>query len=240
MPRNTHISREAERELLQTFFAGVEPEATRARHALVEANMGLVWMLARRRAKFNAHIATEDLAQIGALRLFELVPKFDMRRKTRLASFAGIAIARVMDLAITTQRIVRTPASAAHHERTRRKAEAAQAMKSLNYTFKEFQTGEDYSTSEIQRHLIDPRPSHADILADDDDRRWHIAALRRAIATLPYRQQQVLFFRMEGITLHETGAMFGVSKERIRQIEQDAYAEIRRVMLLEKCRRRAG
>ena len=52
--------------------------------------------------------------------------------------------------------------------------------------------------------------------------------LNRAIGTLTEREQKVLKFRyMEGLSLEDTGKEFGVTRERIRQVEAKALRKLR-------------
>lgn len=55
------------------------------------------------------------------------------------------------------------------------------------------------------------------------------AALRKKLATLPARTREILRLRFfEELTLEEIGERYGVSRERIRQIEAEAMAKLRR------------
>lgn len=64
------------------------------------------------------------------------------------------------------------------------------------------------------------------------------ATLQRVIKDLPKRDRTILHARFfEEKTLQETGERFGISKERVRQIEQDALAKLRRSRRLKTIQR---
>lgn len=54
------------------------------------------------------------------------------------------------------------------------------------------------------------------------------AEVRRAVASLPQRERIVVQRRMQGETLETIAADFGVTRERVRQIENKAHERLRR------------
>ena len=86
---------------------------------------------------------------------------------------------------------------------------------------------------EAQDFLPDPGPSPEEIVQEDHDFAVRNAWLREAIGVLGPREQQVIARRFLGEnknTLAEIGESFGVTKERIRQIEAKALAKLRQIM----------
>ena len=86
---------------------------------------------------------------------------------------------------------------------------------------------------EAQDFLPDPGPSPEEIVQEDHDFAVRNAWLRDAIGTLSPREQQVIarrFLEENKNTLAEIGESFGVTKERIRQIEAKALAKLREIM----------
>lgn len=65
-------------------------------------------------------------------------------------------------------------------------------------------------------------PSVAPSVEEEVERAETIARVRRALGTLSEREQQVLEGRMAEQTLGQIGDRFGLSRERVRQIEQRA------------------
>lgn len=90
--------------------------------------------------------------------------------------------------------------------------------------------GEDNDTS-WQDLLVDDRPDPEAIVMTQHDgarkRRW----LGTALAELPERERRILqarFFTDQAITLDRIGAHMGISKERVRQLENQALTRLRR------------
>ena len=82
--------------------------------------------------------------------------------------------------------------------------------------------------------LADTRPTPEEAVGDahDEDRRrgWLFSALGR----LPKREQRIIQARQleeEAKTLEELGRELGVSKERVRQLEQRALSRLRKEVL---------
>ena len=103
-----------------------------------------------------------------------------------------------------------------------------QADQSLNLTI-----GEDGS-DEFQSLLPDDGPTPDEIARNSIDgearKRW----LHEAMATLSPREQTIINQRRltdEALTLEELGQQLGVSKERVRQLEQRAMNKLRAVLV---------
>lgn len=73
--------------------------------------------------------------------------------------------------------------------------------------------------------LADPRESHEDILADDQEMRLKKKLLAQALESLNDREREIIIARRmneEELTLEELSKQFGISRERVRQIESRA------------------
>ena len=98
---------------------------------------------------------------------------------------------------------------------------------SLNASF-----GEEYDF-EFQDLLEDEAPNPEDITAWQHDGEVRRAWLEDALRTLDNRERQIIvrrFLTEEKNTLAEIGESFGVSKERIRQIEAKALNKLKKVL----------
>ncbi|AHY49389.1 RNA polymerase sigma-32 factor [Bradyrhizobium japonicum SEMIA 5079] len=96
---------------------------------------------------------------------------------------------------------------------------------SLNLTM----TREEGS-EEVQDWLVDPAPDPETRLAELEDRHRLGSALNDALALLSHRERHIVgarFLAEPPKTLEELGATFGVSRERVRQIEVRALQKIR-------------
>ncbi|MFI4986665.1 MAG: RNA polymerase factor sigma-32 [Alphaproteobacteria bacterium] len=103
----------------------------------------------------------------------------------------------------------------------------ARPDQSLNTTI-----GEDGSM-ELQDLLADVRPSPETVVSGRRDHKVHLAWLNEAMDTLSERERRVIENRFLGddkTTLAEIGETFGVTKERIRQIERQALLKLRAAM----------
>ena len=92
--------------------------------------------------------------------------------------------------------------------------------------------GEDGSM-ELQDFIADVRPSPETVVTGRRDRKIHLAWLNEAMETLSERERRVIESRFLGedkTTLAEIGEAFGVTKERIRQIERQALVKLRTAM----------
>ena len=81
---------------------------------------------------------------------------------------------------------------------------------------------------------MDDRPSPEDAVTESRDlsirRRW----LQKAVGRLAVRERRIIQARHldeEQKTLAELGEEFGISKERVRQIEHRALQQLRQIML---------
>jgi len=85
-------------------------------------------------------------------------------------------------------------------------------------------------TNELMNFLADDGPSPEEIVTDQHDGRLRANWLHEAMAELTARERQIIQRRFLGedrVTLAEIGKSFGVTKERIRQIEGNALGKLR-------------
>lgn len=219
---------------------------------MVRANLRLVIAMARR--YHNSHVAPADLIQEGNLGLLRAVEKFDYRRGCKFSTYAIWWIQRAIVLEITMQRsILSVPAYAlqAAQRMVRRSAER-RAQGDPAGRFEELAATEVMTHADLraaQRACLPAVPLHGDV----DDERAPINILEdesqddpcellqqlemrqgihRALSRLPARHADILRLRYgigsnEPHTLDAIGRQFGLSRERIRQIEQQALAQLR-------------
>ena len=100
----------------------------------------------------------------------------------------------------------------------------ALAYESLNATVK------DDSDLQMQDLLSDDRPEPQQAALSTLDGQARLGWINEALASLGEREQIIIRERRlseEGLTLEELGSRFGVSKERVRQLEQRALSKLK-------------
>ena len=104
----------------------------------------------------------------------------------------------------------------------------AGADQSLNAPLRE--TGDD----ELQDFMPDTAPNPEDVVIGLHDAQTRSRWLAEALNNLSPREQQIIRLRRlkeDGVTLEDLGKEFGISKERVRQLEQRAMKKLRTAMM---------
>jgi RNA polymerase nonessential primary-like sigma factor len=228
-----------------------------AHRLLVEGNLRLVVMIARRSMRKARHLSFLDLIAEGNIGLMHAADKFDPDRGYRFSTYAVWWIRQTIERAIMNHdRIVRTPVHIRKRtdrllavtqsiirqtgrapsvselaDRTRIPAAEIPRLQALMY---------DTTVSGDESWDEDGRHTFLDSLIDTSQKDYsdHVARkeaairLHRAMAKLPRRQQQVLRLRY-GIpdgdthTLEGIATLIGVTRERVRQIQLEAMQKLR-------------
>ena len=231
----------------------VERGDLEAKRQMIESNLRLVVSIAKQYRGLG--LPFDDLIQEGAIGLNRAVEKFDWRRGHKFSTYATWWIRQAVQRAISRQaRTIRLPIhvlerrhrllaaasdleSALGREPTRRELSEATGL-SLR------QIDETVQAAQPPASLEQPVAAEADdvlgdVVADEgaadpferaalgDERR----RIRQAVATLPEREQRVLEERFglvggEGRTLEEIGVLVGVTRERVRQLEQQGLLKL--------------
>jgi RNA polymerase sigma-32 factor len=80
---------------------------------------------------------------------------------------------------------------------------------------------------EWQDILEDDAPNAEDALGDEQERALQLAKINSALATLSERERTILQARNDGVRLEALAQRFGISRERVRQIEVRAIEKAR-------------
>jgi RNA polymerase sigma-32 factor len=92
---------------------------------------------------------------------------------------------------------------------------------------------EDGEGSEFQDSLMDDGPSPESLTADREESEYRKGLLERAMEQLNERERHIISERRlsdDPMTLEELGRIYGISRERIRQLEERAFNKIRVAM----------
>lgn len=228
----------------------------RARQKMIESNLRLVVHIARRYV--NRGLCFADLIQEGNFGLLRAVTKFEYRRGNKLSTYATFWIRQAIGRAVQEQAsTVRLPAHVNEKiGRLRRSSQGRQGAMSGMPLVEEVIAGTDLRPDEAQRALwlsrekgvvslhtplMDGNRELGDCLADresataeDDCGRLELARrVRQAVASLQPREAEILRRRFgigtpAGCTLQRLSDEHGLSRERIRQIENRALGKLRR------------
>jgi RNA polymerase primary sigma factor len=231
-------------------------ELNYAREQMVRAHLRLVISIAKKYRR-NSSLDLLDLVQEGNLGLMHAIEKFDYRRGVKVSTYAVWWIRQSIARALADQgRTIRIPVhmteTAAKVLRERRKLYQKVGVNPATSDVAErtglSATRVDQVLSMVQEPVSldvpigeDGDATLGDLIATVDGLDPHAAAeasalqraLAEAIGDLTPREQRILRLRF-GLggagdhTLEEIGKEFGVTRERIRQIEMKALEKLRR------------
>jgi RNA polymerase sigma-32 factor len=236
------LSAARELELVAAWRAGDQ----RAGHRLVEACLPFVMTIANEYRRWG--VPMEDIVQEGNVGLLKAAARFDPARGCRLVTYAAYWIrAEIRDYVVRVYRVVRLGASKTErralrfYRRTRERdpqllAEAsgltparAEQLLPLLVARDSALDAPESSGLTLSERLANTDPSPEEVVAERDEESKLGTLLHRAIGELSPREQHILRARWltdEPQTLEQVGVHFGISKERVRQLEERAKARL--------------
>jgi RNA polymerase primary sigma factor len=225
-----------------------------ARRRMIESNSRLVISVAKR---YIGHgVPFLDLIQEGNLGLMRAVDKFDPERGYKFSTYATWWIRQAVSRAVSDQgRTIRLPVHMSEKLlKLRRTSQEMEQSLGREPTPEELAEALDLPAERVHRYLRtavrplsleqpvgeEEESTLGQFIEDDDSpepsERAEQALLREKLDdlldTLQPREERILRLRyglLDGhtYTLQEVGEMFGLTRERIRQIEQEALARLR-------------
>lgn len=238
---------------LDEHLASIRALAARSRSLLIESNLRLVVSVAKR---YVGHgVSLLDLIQEGNIGLIHSVEKFDYRRGFKFSTYATWWIRQAITRAIADQaRVIRIPVHAV--ELLHRMRRMTRRMEQdLNRQVLDMELAHELGI-ELQRmtelRKAEQQPASLEVPVSNDEeirlgdfvadaapgpadqvaRRLLQDQVHQALKSLSRRERRVLELRFgfedgHQRTLEEIGRVFGVSRERARQLESKAIRKLR-------------
>lgn len=243
------LSKDEEYELAKKMREGNPEQKAQARKRLIESNLRLVVSIAKK--YIGQGLLFLDLIQEGNLGLIKAAEKFDYKKGWRFSTYATWWIRQAITRALADQsRLIRVPVHMIDSISKIEKA-SKELMQELGRepTYREIVERTGISEKKISKYLrLAQQPLSLEMPVGDEEEsrlenfiednrhltpegeslnQYYKEQIEKVLNKLTPREQEILKYRM-GLdgeyphTLEEVGTIFGVTRERIRQVEAKA------------------
>ncbi len=247
------LTREEEVDLSKKIIKGDE----NARQALIRANLRLVVSIAKRYTNRSSSLSFLDLIQEGTLGLIKAVEKFDYRKGYKFSTYATWWIRQAITRSLADYaRTIRIPVhmveTISKYTQVKRRLlqelgreplpeevadEMGLELKKIRHIIKisqdtislETPVGDEQDKTTLEEFVENTKELSPAELTARKMLKDHISELIQDLSDRERRILEMRFGLKDNVThtLEEVGKVFGVTRERIRQIEAKALSKIR-------------
>ncbi len=226
-----------------------------AREHMIKANLRLVVKIARDYENYGVPLL--DLVSEGNIGLMKAVERFDPAKGAKLSTYAAWWIKQAIKRALANQsKTIRLPVHVVdklfHLRRTTVKLQELLGREPTDAELADELATTADRIADLRRSAVTPAPLDANLGNDEDSNRLadvvadenaenpyreyeektNCDMVRRMVLTLNPREATILRYRFgldgdDEKTLEEVGMKFGVTRERIRQIQEIALRKLR-------------
>lgn len=194
---------------------------------LLLRNRGIIFKAIFRYRGLAEQECHDDLIQAGECGLWRAAKKFDPSLGFKFTTLAWRCVANGIKVEVRRHSTIYTPTHTPGYESEKQRARCVVRMDDKSFNGVGFEAVARFHETETPEGIAQQRDEKS-LLA------W-------AMSRLPERRREILASRLAGNALREVGDLFGITKERVRQLQDNAVAMVTALMLAKAgCRQPAG